>query len=225
MEYCSSFFEELDELVYISDLDTHKLIYMNRRLRQSLGYGDSNAYEGNKCYEVLQGRHSPCSFCTNSALQEGKFLSWTHKNPVLNKRYLIKDTVQMIEGRRCRIEIAIDIDSEVVCNTPYYYARSETILNDCLQRIFSTTNPGKGVELVLEYLGQTFECDRAYVFEISQEKIYNSYEWCGEGVMPQKDALQDIPISFLEWWLKVFQKNRVLVLEDLEDIREQHPNS
>ncbi|MGO5022863.1 bifunctional diguanylate cyclase/phosphodiesterase [Lawsonibacter sp. LCP25S3_G6] len=225
MEYCSSFFEELDELVYISDLDTHKLIYMNRRLRQSLGYGDSNAYEGKKCYEVLQGRHSPCSFCTNSALQEGKFISWTHKNPVLNKRYLIKDTVQMIEGRRCRIEIAIDIDSEVVCNTPYYYARSETILNDCLQRIFSTTNPGKGVELVLEYLGQTFECDRAYVFEIGQEKIYNSYEWCGEGVMPQKDALQDIPISFLEWWLKVFQKNRVLVLEDLEDIREQHPNS
>ncbi len=114
MEYCSSFFEELDELVYISDLSTHELIYMNRRLRQSLGYGDSNAYEGKKCYEVLQGRNSPCSFCTNSALKEEKFLSWTHKNPVLNKRYLIKDTMQMTEGRRCRIEIAIDIDSEVV---------------------------------------------------------------------------------------------------------------
>lgn len=225
MEYCSSFFEELDELVYISDLDTHELIYMNRRLRQSLGYEDDNAYKGKKCYEVLQGRASPCPFCTNQALEEGKFISWTHKNPVLNKRYLIKDTMQIIRGRRCRIEIAIDIDSEVVCNTPYYYARSETILNDCLQRIFSTTDPSRGVELVLEYLGQTFECDRAYVFEVDQEKVYNSFEWCQEGVTPQKEALQDIPVSFVAWWLKVFQKNRVIVLENLEDIREQHPHS
>ncbi len=108
-------------------------------------------------------------------------------------------------------------------NTPYYYARSETILNDCLQRIFSTTDPSRGVELVLEYLGQTFECDRAYVFEIDKEKIYNSYEWCGEGVTPQKDVLQDIPVPFLEWWMRLFSENQVVLIQDLEEIRTKYP--
>lgn len=225
MEYCSHFFEELDELVYVSDLDTHELIYMNRRLRDSLGIEDDKEYVGKKCYEVLQGRKSPCSFCTNRALEEGKFVSWTHKNPVLNKRYLIKDTLQMCGDRRCRIEMAIDIDAEVVCSTPYYYARSETILNGCLQRVFSTTDPGKGLERVLEYLGETFECDRAYLFEVDGNQVSNSYEWCGPGVVPQKEILQHIPISGIDWWLRIFQKNKVVVIDHLEDIQEQHPDA
>lgn len=34
MEFFLDFFEELDEMVYISDLETHELQYMNRCLRQ-----------------------------------------------------------------------------------------------------------------------------------------------------------------------------------------------
>lgn len=56
-----------------------------------------------------------------------------HINPVMNKRFLIKDSVFYYDDRKYRIEIAIDVDSEVVCQTPYYYARSESILNGCLQ--------------------------------------------------------------------------------------------
>lgn len=225
MEYCSNFFEELDELVYISDIDTNELIYMNCCLRNSLGYGDEKKYTGKKCYEVLQGRKTPCSFCTNQALQEGKFISWTHKNPVLNKRYLIKDTMQIFQGRRCRIEIAIDIDSEVVCKTPYYYARSETILNECLQRIFSTTDPTMRLEMVLEYLGHTFECDRAYIFEVDHNQACDSYEWCREGVEPKKEALQHVSLASIDWWMQMFENNRVVVLEHLEDIREEYPKT
>lgn len=225
MGYYANCFEEFDELIYISDVDTHELIYMNRCLRDSLGYGEGNEYVGKKCYQVLQGRKTPCSFCTNQVLQEGKFISWTHKNPVLNKRYLIKDTMHVVQSRRCRIEIAIDIDSEVVCKTPYYYARSETILNECLQRIFSTTGPEHGMELVLEYLGQTFECDRVYIFEVDEKQGRNSYEWCREGVIPQKENLQNLSLSDLDWWMQTFKKNRVVVLENLDDIQEQHPEA
>ena len=47
------FFEELDELVYVSDIQNHELVYMNRRLRASLGYADHSDYVGQKCYKVL----------------------------------------------------------------------------------------------------------------------------------------------------------------------------
>ena len=45
-----SFFEDLDEMVYVSDLESHELLYMNRHLRESLGYGKDEDYKGKKCY-------------------------------------------------------------------------------------------------------------------------------------------------------------------------------
>ena len=224
MEHLQRFFEEMDEFVYISDIKTHQLVYMNRRMRASLGYQRSEDYAGKLCYKVLQGSAQPCAFCNNHQLKEGQFLSWVHKNPVFNKRYLIKDSLLTDGDRSYRIEVAVDVDAEVLCNTPYYYARSETILNECMRQIFSTTNPNEALELLLSYLGRTFQCDRAYVFEIdADERVDNTYEWCREGVEPQKDILQKVPLSSIDWWMQVFSRDEVILIRNLEDIRTQYP--
>lgn len=89
-----------------------------------------------------------------------------------------------------------------------------------MQQIFSTTNPNDALELLLSYLGQTFQCDRAYVFEIgTDEQVDNTYEWCREGVTPQKDILQGVPLSSIDWWMLVFSRDEVILIRDLEDIR------
>lgn len=220
------FFEDLDEMVYVSDLETHELIYMNRYLRKALGYDSHEAYSGKTCYEVLQNFQSPCFFCTNQRLQPGKFVSWTHKNPVFNKRFLIKDTIIRSQGRDYRIEIAIDADSETVCQTPYYYSRSETILNECMQHMFSNTNPEESIQNMLSYIGKTFSCDRAYIFELYDNQVAsNTYEWCSEHAAPQKELLQNVPISAIDWWLALFANNEVTLISDLEDIRTSYPES
>ena len=217
------FFEELDELVYVSDTKTHELMYMNRQLRQSLGFAGHSAYAGKKCYQVLQGAAAPCPFCNNSALEEGKFLSWMHKNPVLGKRYLIKDTALSVGGRLCRMEMAIDIDGAADV-APCYYTRSEALLNECLQKIFTAANPEEGLDLVLEYLGNTFSCDRVYIFETSaDDSTDNTYEWCREGVTPQREILQKVPLSSIDWWMDLFGKNKVVVIRDVEEIRTRYP--
>ena len=138
-------------MVYISDMETNELVYMNRHLRNALGFENHAQYQGQMCYKVLQGYDQPCSFCTNHILEPNHFHSWTHINPVMNKRFLIKDSVFYYDDRKYRIEIAIDVDSEVVCQTPYYYARSESILNGCLQQAFSDASPeaGSGTDSLL----------------------------------------------------------------------------
>ena len=159
-------YEKMDEMVYVSDIESYEIVYMNAHLRHSLGFESHADYKGKKCYKVLQGFNEPCSFCTNQSLKENEFISWKHANPILNKRFLIKDSLVKCEGRDLRIEVAIDIDSEVVNTAPYYYARNETILNECLHQVFSTNNPTEAIEKLLEYIGKTFLCDRAYIFEI-----------------------------------------------------------
>lgn len=223
MSFCMEFFEELDELVYMSDPVTYEIVYMNKMLREALGYQYPEEYTGKKCYQVLQGYNQPCAFCTNSALQLGKFISWTHKNPILNKRFMIKDSLIEHMGRRYRVEIAINVDSDVICNTPYYYARSESILNDCLQQIFSTTDPEWSLNKVLSYLGQTFQCDRVYIFEFSGESANNTYEWCASAVEAQKEILQKVPYSTFKPWISQFQENQVVTISDLEEIRTTDP--
>ena len=220
------FFEELDEMVYISDVETHELVYMNKHLRNALGYDSSEEYVGKPCYAVLQGCDAPCAFCTNRDLKPGQFISWTHQNPLLGNRFLVKDSCFLHEGRQYRIEIAINVDSEVICKTPYLYARSETILSDCLQQAFSSANPDESLQNILSYLGKTFSCDRTYVFEVSSPtSMDNTYEWCAENVLPQLRVLQNLPMSSIDWWLELFSKNELVIIEDLEDIRTTYPES
>ena len=69
MEYLLNFFEDLDEMVYISDMETNELVYMNRHLRNALGFENHAQYQCQMCYKVLQGYDQPCSFCTNHILE------------------------------------------------------------------------------------------------------------------------------------------------------------
>lgn len=225
MNFFWEYYEKLDEMVYVADIETYEIIYMNEHLRNSLGFNCYDDYKGKKCYKVLQGFDKPCSFCTNNCLKEGEFISWTHKNPILDKRFLIKDSIINFENKKYRMEVAIDIDSEIECNIPYYYARSETVLNECLHQIFSTNNPEKSTEKLLEYIGKTFLCDRVYVFEIHDDTTSNTYEWCAENVTPQKEILQNEPIKSIDWWIKEFEENNIIVINDLEDIKTKYPSA
>lgn len=221
------FFEKLDEMVYVSDIETHELIYMNLHLRESLGYNNPEEYKGKMCYQVLQGAQRPCDFCTNCKLQLGEFVTWIHKNPLLNKRVLLKDSLIEADGRKYRIELAIDADSEAGSKPSYYYTRCESILNECIQQIFSTASAEESIHKMLAYIGQTFDCDRSYIFEFqdSNNMTSNTYEWCSDQAVPQKDLLQNIFLSAIDWWLSLFSDNRVTIIPDLEEIRGQHPES
>ena len=41
----------------------------------------------------------------------------------------------------------------------------------------------------------------------------------------QKEILQNLSFSSIDWWLEIFQENEVVTIQNLEDIRMQHPTS
>ncbi len=224
METLFDFFETLDEMVYVSDVDTHDLVYMNRHLRESLGYPAHETYTGKKCYEVLQMKGSPCSFCNNDQIKTDQFITWIHENPALKKRFIVKDRMIVSDGHRYRVEVALRMDKAEKGNISIFYNRSETILNECLQYFFISQNPSESIDVLLSYLGQTFHCDRVYIFEIdSDETTSNTYEWCGTGISPQKDILQKLPLSDISYWMEAFEKGEIVLIWDLKEIRTTYP--
>lgn len=99
--------DEFDGIVYISDLETYKLQYMNRAGCRLFGLTKEDIQSGDKnCYEVLQNRTEPCPFCTNCYLHENEFYEWEHFNPKLKKELLLKERKLTWEGRQSRITLA-----------------------------------------------------------------------------------------------------------------------
>ncbi len=96
--------------VYICDMETHDLLYLNPNACETLHVTQEGVL-GQKCYKVIQGRTSPCPFCTNDKLCEESFYEWEFDNPVLQRTFMIKNRVINWEGRRARIELSHDMYS------------------------------------------------------------------------------------------------------------------
>ena len=88
MEKIWEFFENLDEFVYVADMDTYELVYMNRKTRESYGFTSNEELVGRKCYEVLQNCSAPCKICTNHELQPEIFKEWGYYSPMID-RYVL----------------------------------------------------------------------------------------------------------------------------------------
>lgn len=73
MAYDWNLFDNLGEVVYISDMDTHELVYINKKGLEEYGLKKETAL-GRPCYEVLQKSQRPCTMCTNERLYPGKFV-------------------------------------------------------------------------------------------------------------------------------------------------------
>lgn len=224
MAFPWEFLEELGETVYVSDLETDTLVYMNAYLRNALGYHSPEEYVGKKCYEVLQGEETRCPFCNNGELEPGKFITWTYKNPIINRRFLVKDSMICDEGKKYRIEIAIDMDSEELGQATFLPTRAVEILNGCLQRVFATTSPDVALNNILAYIGENLLCDRVYIFEWNHsDRMRNTYEWCANGVIPQKEILQNESVNSIQCLFPILEEKKVIVVDDVEEIAKKYP--
>jgi len=102
--------DNLDALVYVSDFETHDLLYMNAYGRRIWG-----SINGRKCWQVLQDSDRPCAFCTNDQLVASDGTPhpphvWEFQNQLDQRWYQCRDqAIRWTDGRLVRLEIATDI--------------------------------------------------------------------------------------------------------------------
>lgn len=225
MEKIWEFFENMNEVVYVSDMDTYELVYMNKKTLESYNLHSVKELAGKKCYELLQSNRSPCAMCNNAELKEGTFREWQYYNPILNKHYVLKNTMIVEDGRRYRMEIAID-NSIQDQKYKLFLAQQdqEALANEGMKLALRASTPDKSLDIMLEYLGKALDGERTYIFEKNETGgDDNTYEWVANGVKPEIDNLQNLPAEVCANWYRNFSEDRNIVIEDLEDIRESDP--
>lgn len=64
-------YENFNEFVYVADIKTYQLIYMNKKAREILGISSLKEVKNHVCYKLLQNSNSPCAMCTNNKIKAG----------------------------------------------------------------------------------------------------------------------------------------------------------
>ncbi len=170
--------------VYISDMDTYELLYLNRSSCEVLG-APADKLIGRKCYEVIQGLDSPCAFCTNNKLCEESFYEWEFDNPNLGRTFMIKNRIINWEGRRARLEMSHDMYS-----TEYKLAKKDREREAMMQSI-----PGGFVRLdardlnTILWYGADFLEMIEYTAEEFEQELHSQCAY-----VPQEDLEHILPI-------------------------------
>ncbi len=214
---------EISELIYVADLENYDLLFINDTGRKTFGV---SSLEGQKCYKVLQGRDSPCDFCTSPLLKPGENYTWEFTNPITQRHYLLKDRLFQWDDRPARLEIAFDITkAEEEKQALKNMLDAEQMLMECVRVLYREHDLNQSIPAVLEHLGRFLNADRAYLFLERQNRLYNDYEWCAQGVAPQKELLQELPLSAIDSWRSAFDRQECAIFEDVETLRADYPDT
>lgn len=109
-QYLEWLMDEYMGNIYISDMNTYELLYVNRTSCETLKT-DKKDVIGRRCYEAIQERTAPCPFCTNDKLRTDESYEWEFFNPVLERTFMIKNRQINWHGRKSRIELSYDMYS------------------------------------------------------------------------------------------------------------------
>ena len=101
----------IDATIYVSDIESHEILFMNRFMIDSFG----GNFSGQPCYEVLQNSskvcdHCPCEKLVDESGSPKGVVSWENKNPVNQSWYANYDrAIKWIDGRIVHLQVATDI--------------------------------------------------------------------------------------------------------------------
>lgn len=75
----------------------------------------------------------------------------------------------------------------------------------------------------LKKMGLFVSADRAYIFDyhFDTETTSNTYEWCSEGVTPEIENLQDVPMAYFPQWVEQHQKNEPFYVPDVDALDDE----
>jgi PAS domain S-box-containing protein len=141
---------------------------------------------------------------------KGKYIFDSDNNPIRLDGVIMDRTIQYTAQENLDQELKLQ---ETLIDI------ASTYINLDPKDLISTINKS------LEKMGLFVSADRAYIFDYNFENgtTSNTFEWCNEGIDPEIENLQQVPIDFFPQWVEKHRNNEAFYVPDVNDL-EQNEN-
>ncbi|MBL7965791.1 MAG: PAS domain S-box protein [Prolixibacteraceae bacterium] len=78
----------------------------------------------------------------------------------------------------------------------------------------------QSVNRALQKIGSFADVDRSYIFLFTEDGLFcnNTHEWCNEGIEPQIENLQEVPLEVMPWWMDKLGKYETIYIPLVSDL-------
>ena len=169
-EWLQALFEAIPFGIYVVDVETYDLVFINRFLRER---GFVMAPDG-KCWSAIYSQEGPCSFCRNAELIDengrpnGRVLISQQFNEVDDHWYQLQErAISWPDGRTVKYSIAVDISELKEVQNSLAEAHALLAIKNRELEKASVTDPLTG-------LANRLETDRILNRELERAHRYSS---------------------------------------------------
>ncbi|MHA7881248.1 MAG: GAF domain-containing sensor histidine kinase [Saccharospirillum sp.] len=76
----------------------------------------------------------------------------------------------------------------------------------------------------LGLMGAFVNADRVYVFDydFTHNETSNTHEWCAEGIAPERDNLQRVPLDAIDIWVRNHREGKAVYVAQVQELPEDH---
>lgn len=97
---------------------------------------------------------------------------------------------------------------------------AEHFILEQIAKLCASEDMEQGIGYLMKELGKYMGAERIYIFENYENCFSNTYEWCGEGITPQIDNLQEVDQKEISHWVSELEKGKEILISDIEEIAE-----
>lgn len=108
----------------------------------------------------------------------------------------------------------IDSDEQPTMN-------DDSLLRFVFRSLYESRNIDATIEELISFIGTYFDVSRVYIFENNDDNTCcsNTFEWCNEGITPEKENLQNISyITDIPGWPDVYDERGMLYCTDVTNL-------
>ena len=171
-KYCiekeiSYYFNDLtSEYIFVSNIETDEIEYVNRNVKQFLERKNLAQWKGKTYYQVMLG----CDECTDpefyDSAEPDKFITKEYYNEYLDVYVLVQVKLILINGVYMRLHITRDASHDYKMRNELAFQR---ILLGCLEELYKNNNKTVAVTQMLTYIKDFYGGVSAYYFDIDSD--------------------------------------------------------
>jgi len=220
-------FKNNPALMVIISVDSNKIVEVNDRFLEVLGYAYDEVVNSKSMLENIfhgENRENIKKTILKNGSVKDKKVKIKKKNGQIIEGLFFGEVIRS-QGKVYILKVILDVtkQNEAVRKLEHNSQLQKILMdistdyiNQPLEKVKSSINKA------LKIMGEFIDADRVYIFDYDYKKqtTSNIFEWCNTGIEPQINELQDIPLEIIESWVNKHIKGKEIIIEDVENYSE-----